>query len=386
MKSKFIVAAIIISLLIYANPSDAASGGRISSGGFRSSPSSGGSSRSGGGSLGGGYSGGYSRPYTAPSVPRSRTYTPAPVYVEPSRPSRTYVPAPVYVEPRRPSTNIIVLPDLTPPAPPVVVTPPAPAAPTPPAATTKPSPVTAETPSAALSPAFILMLLIMGVGVIFLGPAFVFHTGNRSNNKGDNKETYSGYPTGYYKSIKQSKVNVAKVRVALLAAARDIQGDLERLAQDGDTESNEGLTAILQETTLAVMRHPDLFSYASADFYSGSEGEMESLYGRLTMEERSKISGEALTNVAGKHSSHHMGKVSGSNEYILVSLLVAYNSGKTVGKVSNADTLRESLVVLGSILPEHLMALEIIWQPEGEGEVLSKDELLALYPDLAPMW
>lgn len=383
MKNKVIIALTLAAIILSADPSYAASGGRISSGGFRSSPSSGGSSRSGGGSLGGGYSGGYSRPYTAPSVPRSRTYTPAPTYVEPSRP-RTYTPAPVYVEPSRPSTNIIVLPDLTPPAPPVVVTPSAPATPTPPAvsapaATPKPSPVTAETPSAALSPALILMLLVLGIGVLYV------ITSNRSDNKGDNDRGYSGYPAGYYGSVKQSKVNVAKVRVALLASARDIQEDLERLAQDGDTESNEGLTTILQETALSLMRHPDLVAYASSDFYSGSESDMESLYGRLTMEERSKITDEALTNIAGKHSSAHLGSISSANEYILVSLLVAYGSGRVIGKVNNVDTLKESLVALGSILPERLMALEIIWQPEGEGEVLSKDELLTLYSDLVPM-
>lgn len=221
----------------------------------------------------------------------------------------------------------------------------------------------------------------MGIGVIYV------LTKDRLRDKDGNAEGYSGYPAGYYGSIKQNKVNVAKVRVALLASAKDLQSDLERLAQSGDTDSEEGLTTILQETTLALMRHPDLIAYGSGAIYQGKEGEMESLYGRLSMEERSKVSEEVLSNVGGKVSkSTHSGKTPAtSNEYILVSLLVATDSPLNVEAVSSIDGLRKSLVALGSILPEHLMALEIIWQPEGDNEVLTKEELLSLYPDLVSM-
>lgn len=384
MRNKVIIALALAAIILSADPSYAASGGRISSGGFRSSPSSGGSSRSSGGSLGGRYSGGYSRPRTAPSIPNPRNYTPAPVYVEPSRP--------VYVEPRRPSTSIIVLPDLTPPAPPVVVAPPAPTPPavsTPapsavsdPVATPKSTPAAAEeAPSASLSPALILMLLVLGIGVIYV------LTKDRLIDEDDNDGGYSGYPTGYYGSVKQSKINVAKVRVALLASAKDIQDDLERLAQNGDTDSEEGLSSILQETTLALMRNPGLIAYSSGELFQGNERDMESLYGKLSMEERSKVSEEVLSNVGGKVSAHpHKGKApSISNEYILVSLLVATDAPLGTGNINNVDDLRRSLVALGSILPENLMALEIIWQPEGDNEVLTKEELLSLYPDLVSL-
>ena len=40
------------------------------------------------------------------------------------------------------------------------------------------------------------------------------------------------------------------------------------------------------------------------------------------------------------------------------------------------------LRILGSTASSELMALEVIWQPEGRGDVLSVEELLTAYPNL----
>jgi hypothetical protein len=44
--------------------------------------------------------------------------------------------------------------------------------------------------------------------------------------------------------------------------------------------------------------------------------------------------------------------------------------------------LRQSLQQLGAVGVDDLIALEVIWQPEGVGEVLSTDALITAYPDL----
>ena len=46
------------------------------------------------------------------------------------------------------------------------------------------------------------------------------------------------------------------------------------------------------------------------------------------------------------------------------------------------DNLRDSLQRLGAVGADDLLALEVIWQPEGAGEVLSSEELITAYPDL----
>jgi uncharacterized membrane protein len=50
--------------------------------------------------------------------------------------------------------------------------------------------------------------------------------------------------------------------------------------------------------------------------------------------------------------------------------------------VSGSEELREALSKLGALPADQLLALEVIWQPEGAGEVLSADELITAYPDL----
>ena len=47
-----------------------------------------------------------------------------------------------------------------------------------------------------------------------------------------------------------------------------------------------------------------------------------------------------------------------------------------------AESLKENLGIIGSITPSELLALEVIWQPEGIGDKLSAEELVTSYPNL----
>ena len=49
---------------------------------------------------------------------------------------------------------------------------------------------------------------------------------------------------------------------------------------------------------------------------------------------------------------------------------------------TTAEDLRDSLQKLGAVGTDDLLALEVIWQPEGAGEVLTTEELLTAYPQL----
>ena len=46
------------------------------------------------------------------------------------------------------------------------------------------------------------------------------------------------------------------------------------------------------------------------------------------------------------------------------------------------ENLQLNLRNLGSISSTDLIALEVIWQPDGQGEVLSAEELVTAYPNL----
>jgi uncharacterized membrane protein len=180
-------------------------------------------------------------------------------------------------------------------------------------------------------------------------------------------------------------VAIAQLQVGLLASARELQRDLRSLAASSDTSSSSGLQRVLQDSTLALLRHPDLWVYANAEVGQVPFQAAESTFNRLSMTERSKLSGEITTNVGGARgaaSSTSAGDADATSDYIAVTLLVASRSRITLKPLSGSEDLREALRVLGSVPSDQLLALEVIWQPEGVGEVLSADELITAYPDL----
>ena len=104
------------------------------------------------------------------------------------------------------------------------------------------------------------------------------------------------------------------------------------------------------------------------------------------MTERSKLKAEITTNVSGVRSSaatlSSRGDADATNEFIVVTVLVASRQGVNLKKADTIEQLRESLRILGSVASSDLMALEVIWQPDGSGDVLSADELVTAYPNL----
>jgi len=180
-------------------------------------------------------------------------------------------------------------------------------------------------------------------------------------------------------------VSIAQVQIGLLASARSVQEDLRRLAGSADTGSSAGLQQVLQETTLSLLRQPDLWVYAAAEVGQVPFASAESTFNRLSMQERSKLRREITANVAGRRSSDSSalaGSSGAASDYIAITLLVASRNRLNLPGAGSADALRDSLQRLGAVSGDQLLALEVIWQPEGAGEVLSSEELITAYPDL----
>ena len=182
-----------------------------------------------------------------------------------------------------------------------------------------------------------------------------------------------------------SKVNMIQLQVGLLAGAKALQDDLRSLAKSADTSTSTGLQRVLQESTLALLRQPDLWVYANAESGSVPFNTAESTFNRLSINERSKLDAELTSNVAGQNLSGRtdvVGDADAANEFIVVTLLVASTATAQLKGASTGEELRQTLRILGSTSSSDLMALEVIWQPEGRGDVLSAEELITAYPNL----
>ena len=180
-------------------------------------------------------------------------------------------------------------------------------------------------------------------------------------------------------------VNMIQLQVGLLASAKSLQDDLRRLAASSDTASKSGLQRLLQETTLSLLRQPDLWVYANSESGSVPFNAAEATFNRLSMNERSKLDAELTSNVGGERRADGnvgSGDADDTNEFIVVTLLVASTASAKLPGSDTGEELRQTLRILGSTASTELIALEVIWQPEGRGDVLSAEDLVTAYPNL----
>jgi uncharacterized membrane protein len=194
-------------------------------------------------------------------------------------------------------------------------------------------------------------------------------------------------------------VSVARLQVGLLAGARQLQTDLDALAKRADTGSKSGLAQVLQETTLALLRHPEYWTHANTFVKQARLQAAEVEFNRLTLTERSKFSRETLSNVNnqiqqlpakpavtqdGLVVAESAGALSTQSpgEYIVVTLLVAAEGDVKLPVVNSTEELRQALNQLGGVGRDRLMALEVLWAPQASGDVLTAEDLIVEYPNL----
>ncbi|KAJ3697772.1 hypothetical protein LUZ61_001477 [Rhynchospora tenuis] len=184
------------------------------------------------------------------------------------------------------------------------------------------------------------------------------------------------------------KTSVIKLQVGLLGMARSFQRDLDQLAEKADTSTPAGLSYVLTETTLALLRHPDccISAYSSVDIKRSVEGG-EKRFNQLSIEERGKFDEETLVNVNNikRHKSLSQRSNNFSNEYIVITILVAAEGVHKLPVINSSSDLKIALQKLGSIPSSKLMAVEVLWTPQNEGDTLSERELLEDYPLLRPL-
>ncbi|WP_126146599.1 DUF1517 domain-containing protein [Synechococcus elongatus] len=218
---------------------------------------------------------------------------------------------------------------------------------------------------------FLIMIAIAG----FLLRAFQNASGGEGNN-------------ARLAPVSNSQVAIAQVQVGLLAGARSLQRDLESLAMRANTNSKTGLANVLQETTLALLRHPEYWAYGSAEAQKVTWGTAENAFNRLTLMERSKFSGEGVSNVDGqvKQATRTATAIDPLSqapaEYIVVTLLVAATTQLRLPALNSTSDLQQALRQIGAIGSENLLAVEVLWSPDSESESLTRDDVMANYPDL----
>jgi uncharacterized membrane protein len=229
---------------------------------------------------------------------------------------------------------------------------------------------------------------LLGIMVFFAVVNFLVQSFRRVASGETNEETYSPNPT----------VSVTRLQVGLLASAGGLKTELNNIAETADTNTNAGRAEVLQEASLALLRHPEYWVYAGGGTQQARLNSAESEFNRLALAERSKFTGETLSNVnnqlkgsvtnntalpaAGELDNPTRLISEGPGEYIIVTLLAATLGKYDIPAINSADDLRKALRQIGSIAGDNLLAIEVLWTPQAEGDTLTSDDLFAEYADL----
>jgi uncharacterized membrane protein len=192
-----------------------------------------------------------------------------------------------------------------------------------------------------------------------------------------------------------SKVAVAQVQVGLLANARELQPELNRLALTADTSSASGRATVVQEATLALLRHPEYWVYGATESQKTDIDTAEAKFNQLALTERSKFTEETLTNVDSLIGSAEQKALGGESEtgaiqlseenpgeYIIATVIVGVTGNLSLPQINSTDDLKQALQQVGSVGSDRLLAVEVLWTPQAEGDTLSSDDILAYYPNL----
>lgn len=194
--------------------------------------------------------------------------------------------------------------------------------------------------------------------------------------------------------IDRSTVSVAQVQVGLLSTARELQQELNELARSADTSSVTGRAMVLQESTLALLRHPEYWVYGSTESQQTSMDAAEAKFNQLSLSERSKFTAETLSNVDNLIRQEDRDAlptneielanttVEESGEYIIATIIIGVDGKLSLPTINDSDTLKQALQQMGSIGSDRLLAVEVLWTPQAEGDTLTTNDILAQYPNL----
>jgi len=177
-----------------------------------------------------------------------------------------------------------------------------------------------------------------------------------------------------------------KLQLALGRSARGIQDRLADFATQGDTSTEAGLAALLQQTALELLREKDAVRSASAE----ARGPMsltnaETAMNGVALAERSRFQVERVRVADGHLSRSTVPAEEGKEvlELVVVTLVAATRTPlERFGTLSSDEDLAALLSELGGVSPDGILGLEVIWTPADPDDSMTETDVMTTYPEL----
>lgn len=196
-------------------------------------------------------------------------------------------------------------------------------------------------------------------------------------------------------------VGVVKLQICLTSSDRSrssILGQLGALAESSNTNTKTGISKIVSETCVALLRKSADWNSAALQFEyypQRSAEKAEATFSQFAIQERLKVERETVSRFGGdnlaesRQAAEMRPELIGRPTQAVVTLVVALR-GDTLKwceqRVPKAATVTSILQQLAGDATtdggENVMAAEVLWTPEEPWEVLDKSDVITDFPEL----
>jgi len=193
-----------------------------------------------------------------------------------------------------------------------------------------------------------------------------------------------------------SGVTVAKISVGINVPNRhdrlSILSFLDRLSQTARTDSRVGISNLVSQVALELLRQKQSIFGAYVEYEHFSNGDKAGRdYSSKAIEERSKFENESTNNYGGvDYSNKETGSLvvdgfEGAATSAVVTLIVAIDGDSTTfPKINGMRDLEQALTRLATDVKvdDCLRSAEILWTPDDGKDVISERDVIVDYPKL----
>ena len=180
----------------------------------------------------------------------------------------------------------------------------------------------------------------------------------------------------------------------LMTGGDEMKAALQKVAENGDPDTNEGLSAMMNEAALVMLRHPDRWTYGDVERAQGASGAADSQVGSWATEARAAFDEQTTSNYQNKdpktgyqHKKDYTFQKDAGDLYLAVTLAVAAAALPSMPPAGTTDAkeVKAALQAISGLNPGDLIRAEVVWSPDAEGEFLSEDEAIQKYPKLTKL-
>jgi uncharacterized membrane protein len=187
--------------------------------------------------------------------------------------------------------------------------------------------------------------------------------------------------------LRNDRVTISKIQIALYATARSIQGEIRQLSEMADLNTKEGLRHFLREALLILRRNADAWCYALGDSKFYDRAVASEQFDALSTAERMKFSTETFSRMANqrmiKREYENNAEVP---EFIIVTVLIGTEHDKPLfPPIKTRQDVENAINACLAITATYLLTVEVLWTPDSDRDSLTKDDLLRQYTDLVAL-